>query len=119
MRGERGSTLPLAIGTATLVLLTALTTAEVQGFILERARAQADARFAALYIAKQLAGVSPVIDFDYGPIARTELPLPTELRVWTRDGKTFEAKVCLTWKPLFGIAGIRDVCDSAKARVIV
>jgi hypothetical protein len=118
MKGERGSTLPLAIGLAVLVLLTALTEGEVQGLIVERARAQAEARFAALYIAKQMAGVPPIIDFDYGPIVRKELPLPLELKVWTEDGKTYEARVCLAWKPLFGIAGPSEVCDCAKARVI-
>lgn len=115
---ERGSTLPLIIGLASLLLATILTTSELQSLMLQRNRALSDARFAALYIAKQVAGIPPVPNFDYGSAVLPELPGVGSVSVLSPDGKTFSARVCHVWESPFGIHSDVEICDEAKVRVI-
>jgi hypothetical protein len=112
MRNDEGSTLPLVIGLASLLLATVFVTAELQTLLVQRSRALNEARFAALYVAKQTEGL------DYSPAIAGELMGVSSVRVATQDGKTFEAIVCETWKSPFGLRPDTEVCDSAKARAI-
>ena len=118
MRNDEGSTLPLVIGFASLLLATVFVTAELQTLLVQRSRALNEARFAALYVAKQTEGFAPVVGLDYSPAIAGELMGVSSVRVTTQDGKTFEAIVCETWKSPFGLRPDTEVCDSAKARAI-
>jgi hypothetical protein len=118
MKHDKGSTLPLVIGLASLLLATVFLTTELQTLLVQRSRALNEARFAALYVAKQSAGFAPVVGLDYSPSIAGQLLGVSSVRVSTQDGKTFEAIVCETWKSPFGLHAETDVCDSARARVI-
>ena len=118
MKSERGSTLPLQIGLAVLLLSTIFLVADLQSLLLVRERALSEARFASLYIAKQSAGVPPVIGLDYATAVIAEMPSVHEVHVATSDGVTFEARVCEDWNSPFGFHSSQEVCDEAKARVI-
>lgn len=118
MKTDRGSTLPLVIGLASLLLATILTFSELQSLFIHRTRALSDARFAALYIAKQTSGIPPVLNFDYAPAVVGELPDVDSIRVVSEDGKTFTAKVCRVWHSPLGLHPDTLVCDEAKARFI-
>ncbi len=118
MKAERGSTLPLIIGLASLLLATIFTFSELQSLLLLRSRALSDARFAALYIARETAGIPPVIGLDYSTAVLGELVGVSSVNVTSNDGKTFTAKVCLDWNSPLGIHPSSLVCDEAKARVI-
>lgn len=118
MSSERGSTLPLVIGLTSLLIITTLTCGEIQSYYLQRTRALADARFAALFVAKQIAGVPPVIGLDYGQAVTAELPEAASVSVVTKDGKTLSATVCYRWDSLFGLSPQAEICDTAKARTI-
>jgi hypothetical protein len=118
VKAERGSTLPLIIGLASLLLATTFTFSELQSLLLLRSRALTDARFAALYIARETAGIPPVIGLDYSPAVLGELAGVSSVTVTSNDGKTFASKVCLVWKSPLGLRPEALVCDEAKARVI-
>lgn len=118
MKAERGSTLPLIIGLASLLLATIFMFSELQSLLLLRSRALTDARFAALYIAKETAGFPPVIGLDYSPAVLGELTGVSSVTVTSDDGKTFASTVCLVWKSPLGLRPEALVCDEAKARVI-
>lgn len=117
MKSARGSTLPLIIGLASLVLATTLTVSELQSLMLQRSRALSEARFAALFIAKETNGVPPVLNFDYGPAVIPEISDVASVSVVSKDGKTFSATVCRSWKSPFGIHPEVQICDQAMARV--
>ena len=117
VKSARGSTLPLVIGLSSLVLATTLTVSELQSLMLQRSRALSEARFAALFIAKQTIGFPPVLGLDYGPAVIAEISDVASVRVVSEDGKTFVATVCRSWKSPFGIHPEVQVCDEAKARV--
>ena len=116
MNRESGSTLPLLIGLAALALSLALGLAESASLQVTKTRSVADARFAVLAAAKTQA--PPVLNFDYGPSLRALLPEPSTLEVFTRDGKTFEAKVCYLWHSPLSLRPDEPVCASAKARFV-
>lgn len=118
MKRDRGSTLPLVIGLASLLLATIFTTSELQSFLLQRSRALSDARFAALYIAKQTSGFPPVINLDYSPAVVGELSQAASISVTSSDGRTFTARICHRWQSPFGLHADSLVCDEAKSRVI-
>jgi hypothetical protein len=118
VKTDRGSTLPLIIGLASLLLATTFTFSELQSLLLFRSRALTDARFAALYIAKETAGIPPVIGLDYSPAVLGELVGVSSVTVNSNDGKTFTSKVCLVWKSPLGLHPEALICDEAKARVI-
>ncbi len=118
MRRETGSTLPLVIGLATLTIATVFVTAELQSLLVQRGKALNEARFAALYVAKQTAQIPPVIGLDYSPSIRAELLGATSVKVATADGKTLEATVCEVWHSPLGLHHDVEVCDSARARAI-
>lgn len=117
VKSARGSTLPLVIGLASLVLTTTITVSELQSLMLQRSRALSDARFAALFIAKETFGVPPVLNFDYGSAVIAEISDVASVSVVSKDGKTFSATVCRSWKSPFGIHPEVEICDEAKARV--
>jgi hypothetical protein len=118
VKSERGSTLPLQIGLAVLLLATVFVVADLQSLMLVRERALSDARFAALYIAKAAAGVAPVVGLDYSTAVIGELPGAQLVHVSTVDGATFEARVCEAWQSPFGLHAPQQICDTAKSRVI-
>jgi hypothetical protein len=118
VKSERGSTLPLQIGLAVLLLSTIFVVADLQSLLMARERALSEARFASLYIAKQSVGVAPVVGLDYSAAVIDELPSVHNVHVSTSDGVTFEARVCEEWNSPFGLHASHEVCDEAKARVI-
>ncbi len=118
MKLDRGSTLPLVIGLITLLLATIFITTELQTLLIQRANALSEARFAALYVAKQTSKIPPVVGLDYGPAVEGQLVGVSSITVVTQDGKTFEATVCETWHSPLGLHADTEVCDNAKARAI-
>jgi hypothetical protein len=117
LKNSTGSTLPLIIGLASLVLASTLTITELQSLLLQRSRALSEARFAALFIAKETNGFPPVLNFDYGSAVIGEISDVSSVSVVSSDGKTFTATVCRAWKSPFGIHPELEICDEAKARV--
>ena len=117
LKSATGSTLPLIIGLAALVLATTLTISELQSLLLQRSRALSEARFAALFISKETTGFPPVVNFDYGSAVLGEISDASSVTVVSSDGKTFTATVCRAWKSPFGIHPEVEICDEAKARV--
>ena len=117
MKCERGSTIPLVIGLAVLLLATLVVTGELQSYQMQRQRALEDARFAAIYIAKESASIPPVIGLEYAEAVRSQLHEADLVSVTTSDGQTFDARVCYRWQSLFK-TGTVSICDTAKARIM-
>jgi hypothetical protein len=118
MKRDDGSTIPLIIGLATVLLSVIFTASELQSLFVAKQRALSDARFAALYVAKAASGNDPVIGLDYSQTVRALLLSPGEVEVRTLDGKTFEAIVCVLWVSPLGVHQPVQICDRARSRVI-
>lgn len=118
MKNERGSTIPLLVGLSTLALATSLVMSETLSLQQQSLRAKSEARFAALMVAKQTAGLEPITGLDYAISILAEFPALESLQVISVDGLTFEATACLRWNSLFKVRPTEVICQIARARTL-
>ena len=117
MKKEAGSTLPLVIGLAVMVLTLTLTTSEIQSLYQLKQATLSEARLAALKVAQDIQGL-PVVGADYTDLAKPLEIKAQAINVQSEDGKTIEAKVCALWKPNFLPVGQSIICEAAQARKV-
>ena len=117
MRRESGSTLPLVLALAALLLGLTMALSEILSLRLAQDRTKADANFAVLYTLKQLGDIDPVLGLDYSQVVVAQLPDVLELHVASEDGRTLHARLCERWQSPLGIHPDSRVCDEASARL--
>ena len=118
MKKDLGSTMPLLIGLVACALTATLTLSEVLSAQQQALRAKSEARFAALLVAKQTAGIEPVIGFDYSPTVISKFADLASLRIVSVDGLTFEANACVRWVSPLRFRPEEVICSTARARTI-
>lgn len=117
MRRDAGSTFPLIIGFVSILLALTLGLSEILSLRLSQDRALADARFAAVYLARDSQDVPLVRGLDYSSVVSSLIPEATTASAVSSDGRTIEVSLCETWQSPFGLHSPANVCDQALARV--
>ena len=118
MKKDSGSTLPLLIGLVTCALAVTLTLSEILSVQQQVLRAKSEARFAALLVARETAGIDPIIGLDYAPAVISNFAELESLEVVTLDGLTLEATACVRWISPLRLRAEEVICSSARARTI-
>lgn len=116
MKAQDGSTLPLVIGFAAILLALTLGLGEVLSLRLTQNRVLGDATFAAVYLTRESQDVPFVKGLDYSAAIYSQVPQASALSAVSNDGKTIRVIVCEMWESPFGLHSAAEVCDEALAR---